>query len=75
MWKDNWLTYRGNLINNPLAKDRLRYDVLFHTDLSRERGDSVIGLPLDRINWGNYDPTCRMYTTGLTNIPRICSPP
>lgn len=53
--KDNWLTYRGNLINNPLSKDRLRYDVLFHTDLSRERGDSVIGLPLDRINWGNYD--------------------
>ncbi len=53
--KDNWMTYRGNLINNPLSKDRLRYDVLFHTDLSRERGDSVIGLPLDRINWGNYD--------------------
>ncbi|MBU9723640.1 MULTISPECIES: helicase-related protein [Bacillaceae] len=53
--KDNWLTFRGNLINNPLAKDRLRYDVLFHTDLSREKGDSVIGLPLDRINWGNYD--------------------
>lgn len=53
--KDNWMTYRGNLINNPLAKDRLRYDVLFHTDLSRERGDSVMGLPLDRINWGNYD--------------------
>ena len=53
--KDNWVTYRGNLINNPLAKDRLRYDVLFHTDLSRDRGDSAIGLPLDRINWGNYD--------------------
>ena len=49
------MTFRGNLINNPLAKDRLRYDVLFHTDLSRERGDSVMGLPLDRINWGNYD--------------------
>ncbi|MBI9050017.1 MAG: DEAD/DEAH box helicase family protein [Anaerolineaceae bacterium] len=53
--KDNWMTYRGNLINNPLANDRLRYDVLFHTDLSRDRGESVIGLPLDRINWGNYD--------------------
>jgi hypothetical protein len=53
--KDNWMTFRGNLINNPLEKDRLRYDVLFHTDLSRERGDSAIGLPLDRINWGNYD--------------------
>ncbi len=53
--KDNWMTFRGNLVNNPLVKDRLRYDVLFHTDLSRDRGDSVIGLPLDRINWGNYD--------------------
>lgn len=53
--KDNWMTYRGNLINNPLANDRLRYDILFHTDLSRDRGESVIGLPLDRINWGNYD--------------------
>ena len=53
--KDNWMTFRGNLINNPLEKDRMRYDVLYHTDLSRERGDSAIGLPLDRINWGNYD--------------------
>lgn len=53
--KDNWMTYRGNLINNPLAADRLRYDVLFHTDLSRDRGESAIGLPIDRINWGNYD--------------------
>ncbi len=53
--KDNWMTYRGNLINNPLSRDRLRYDILFHTDLSRDRGDSIIGLPLDRINWGNYD--------------------
>ncbi len=53
--KDNWITYRGNLINNPLSKDRLRYDILYHTDLSRERGDTIMGLPIDRINWGNYD--------------------
>ena len=52
---ENWMTYRGNLINNPLAADRLRYDVLYHTDLSRESGNTVIGLPIDRINWGNYD--------------------
>ena len=51
---DNWITYRSNLTNNPIAKDRLRYDVLYHTDLSRESGISN-GLPLDRINWGNYD--------------------
>lgn len=52
---ENWMTYRGNLINNPLAKDRFRYDVLYHTDLSRNSGQTVMGLPIDRINWGNYD--------------------
>ena len=52
---ENWMTYRGNLINNPLAEDRLRYDILYHTDLSRDSGNTVIGLPIDRINWGNYD--------------------
>lgn len=53
--KDNWLTYRSNLVNNPIAGDQLRYDVLYHTDLSRTRGTSETGLPIDRINWGNYD--------------------
>lgn len=52
---ENWMTYRGNLINNPLAADRLRYDILYHTDLSRDSGNTIIGLPIDRINWGNYD--------------------
>lgn len=52
---ENWMTYRGNLINNPLAADRFRYDILYHTDLSRDSGNTVIGLPIDRINWGNYD--------------------
>lgn len=51
---DNWITYRSNLLNNPLAGDRLRYDVLYHTDLSRTSGYSN-GLPLERINWANYD--------------------
>jgi len=51
---DNWNTYKDNYTNNPIAADRLRYDVLFHTDLSRERGKSN-GLDLDRLNWGNYD--------------------
>lgn len=52
---ENWMTYRGNLVNNPLAADRFRYDVLYHTDLSRDSGMTAIGLPIDRINWGNYD--------------------
>ena len=51
---DNWNTFKDNYINNPIASDRLRYDVLFHTDLLRERGKSN-GLDLDRLNWGNYD--------------------
>ena len=51
---ENWNTYKDNYINNPIASDRLRYDVLFHTDLSREYGVSN-GLDLDRLNWGNYD--------------------
>ena len=51
---ENWNTYKGNYTNNPIAADRLRYDVLFHTDLSRDRGESN-GIDLSRINWGNYD--------------------
>ena len=51
---ENWNTYKGNYINNPIASDRLRYDVLYHTDLSREHGTSN-GIELDRLNWGNYD--------------------
>lgn len=50
----NWNTYKGNYVNNPVAEDRLRYDVLYHTDLSREYGTSN-GIELDRLNWGNYD--------------------
>ena len=51
---ENWNTYRQNYVNNPLAKDRLNYDVLCHTDLSRESGYSN-DLDLERVNWGNYD--------------------
>lgn len=41
-------------MNNPIASDRLRYDVLYHTDLNRTHGKSN-GLDLDRLNWSNYD--------------------
>lgn len=51
---ENWNTYKDNYVNNPIAADRLNYDVLFHTDLSRAHGISN-GLDLDRLNWGNYD--------------------
>jgi superfamily II DNA or RNA helicase len=51
---DNWTTYKGNLKNNPLVKDRFSYDVLCHTDLLRDRGESL-GMRLSQVNWSNYD--------------------
>ena len=51
---ENWNTYKDNYVNNPIAADRLNYDGLFHTDLSRNGGMSN-GLELSRLNWGNYD--------------------
>lgn len=51
---DNWHTFKENYLNNPIAADRLRYDVLYHTDLSREQGFSG-GVDLSKLNWSNYD--------------------
>ena len=51
---ENWQTFRSNYKNNPVLNDRLRYDILFHSDLSRDKGTSN-GLDLERVNWGNYD--------------------
>ena len=51
---DNWQTFRSNYKNNPVLADRFRYDILFHSDLSRDKGVSN-GLDLERVNWGNYD--------------------
>ena len=47
---DNWRTYKANYRNNPIAGDRLRYDVLYHTDLSRRLGKSN-GIDLSLLNW------------------------
>ncbi len=48
------MNFRGNLINNPLSEDRLSYDILYHTDLSRDSGKTIMGMPIEHINWGNY---------------------
>jgi SNF2 family DNA or RNA helicase len=50
----NWTVYRSNDILNPFSGDKFRYDVLHHTDLSREKGE-VNGLQLETLNWGAYD--------------------
>lgn len=51
---NNWTTFEANYKNNPIASDRLHYDVLYHTDLSRTTGFSN-GIDLSRIYWENYD--------------------
>ena len=50
----NWTIYRSPSSLNPFSDDKFRYDVLHHTDLSRESGN-VNGLELDTLNWGAYD--------------------
>jgi hypothetical protein len=52
--RDNWLVYSLNDVQNILSKDRLNFDVLNHTDLSRTGGYSG-NINLESINWGNYD--------------------
>ncbi|SDL83387.1 helicase-related protein [Paracoccus chinensis] len=52
--RDNWTLYRANDRRNILAGDRLNYDVLNHTDLSRDGGLSG-DIDLSHVNWGNYD--------------------
>ncbi|MBR4751272.1 MAG: DEAD/DEAH box helicase family protein [Thermoguttaceae bacterium] len=50
----NWTTFKSNYVNNPIASDKLRYEVLFHTDLSRSSGLSN-GVDLELLNWGAFD--------------------
>ena len=52
--RDNWTLYKANDRRNFLAPDRFNYDVLNHTDLSRDGGLSG-DIDLAHVNWGNYD--------------------
>ncbi|MGO3869707.1 MAG: helicase-related protein [Alcaligenes sp.] len=52
--RDNWTLYKANDKRNILAADRFNYDVLNHTDLSRDGGLSG-DIDLSHVNWGNYD--------------------
>ena len=52
--RDNWTLYKANDKRNILASDRFHYDVLNHTDLSRDGGMSG-DIDLSYVNWGNYD--------------------
>lgn len=50
----NWTVYSSNSSLNPFDRDRFRFDVLHHTDLSRDTGESN-GIELGDLRWGAYD--------------------
>lgn len=52
--RDNWTLYKANDRRNILVSDRFNYDVLNHTDLSRDGGFSG-DIDLAHVNWGNFD--------------------
>lgn len=51
---DNWNSFRGNY-KDSFLKEVFNYKIMFHTDLSRYKGDSKLGQDLSRFDWGNYD--------------------
>lgn len=52
--RGNWTVYRTPDRLNPFDEDRFRFDVLSHTDLSRDKGYSG-DINLATLNWGNFD--------------------
>lgn len=52
--RENWMIYTINDKRNILSNDRFNYDVLNHTDLTREKGYSG-EINLETLNWSNYD--------------------
>jgi SNF2 family DNA or RNA helicase len=52
--RENWTLYIQNTLDNPFLNDQFNYDVLSHTDLSRENG-TVADIDLAKVYWGNYD--------------------
>ena len=72
--RDNWTLYAANDRRNILAADRFNYDVLNHTDLSRDGGLSG-DIDLAHVNWGNYDLVVIDESHNFRNkrAPRQCS--
>lgn len=68
--RDNWEIYTQNDKRNIFIDDRFNYDVLNHTDLSREGGYSG-GINLSTINWGNYDLVVIDESHNFRNNPAV----
>ena len=52
--RENWSIYTINDKRNIFVNDRFNFDILNHSDLTRQQGKSG-ELNLATLNWGNYD--------------------
>lgn len=68
--RDNWTVYTMNDKRNIFVEDRFSYDVLNHTDLSRESGYSG-DMNLSTLNWENYDLVVIDESHNFRNNPPI----
>lgn len=56
--RDNWTVYQAHKNNtlNPFPDDRFSYSIMYHTDLSRDKGHTEAdNIDLSNFNWGAYD--------------------
>ncbi|OFI07086.1 RNA polymerase-associated protein RapA [Clostridium acetireducens DSM 10703] len=51
---DNWMSFKGGYKDSVLD-ERFNYKIMFHTDLSRYKGESRTGIDLKRFDWSNFD--------------------
>ena len=51
---DNWRSFTGNY-KDSFLNEMFNYKIMFHTDLSRTKGESKSGYELSRFDWSKFD--------------------
>ncbi len=51
---DNWRSFSGNY-KDSFLNEIFNYKIMFHTDLSRTKGESKSGYELSRFDWSKFD--------------------
>jgi ERCC4-related helicase len=51
---DNWNSFKG-AYKDSFLEETFNYKIMFHTDLSRYKGESKSGYDLSRFDWAKYD--------------------
>ncbi len=51
---ENWASFKGDYVDSPI-NETFNYKIMFHTDLSRDKGESREGKDLSRFDWSKFD--------------------